>query len=351
MGKDVTVLAVVGAQYGSEGKGVIVNHLAPQFDVHVRVGGPNAGHTFLYKGKEYKMRSIPCGWTNPNAVLVIGRGAIVNPATLKEELELIERVDPSIRDRLFVDSDAWCITPDDVSDEGAAEMQATIGSTLEGVGAARMRRIARSPRADHRFGLIAKGWGMEPYSHPETAILLNWYASAGRKVLLEGAQGFGLSLIHGQWPYVTSADTSASQLAADCGFGPRAITDVLLVIRTMPIRVGGNSGPLYGEMTWEQLSKGLGRSVREYTTVTKRLRRIGGWDETLIQEARIINGARYAALTFADYLDPLIEGQDSLTGHVKDFIQYLELRHSLDVCYVGTGGPNLTVIERSAPIW
>src|SRR5690606_3570968 len=85
------VLAVVGAQYGSEGKGVIVNHIANRYQVHVRVGGPNAGHSFVHKGRVWKMQVIPCGWTNPDAILVLGRGMLVNPETLALELRELGR--------------------------------------------------------------------------------------------------------------------------------------------------------------------------------------------------------------------------------------------------------------------
>lgn len=351
MGKDVTVVAVVGAQYGSEGKGVIVNHLADQFNVHVRVGGPNAGHTFLHRGVEYKMRAIPCGWTNPVATLVIGRGAIVNPKVLKEEIEMVQAVDPTIVDRLFVDSGAWCVTLEDVMDESTIGLKESIGSTLEGVGAARIRRIARSPKMDNRFGPMADEWGLGHYVHDDTAMLLNWFAESKRTILLEGTQGFGLSLLHGTWPYVTSADTTASQLAADCGLGPSKIDDVLLVMRYMPIRVGGNSGPMKKEIDWDALSSRLGRNVKEYTTVTRRLRRIAEWDDEIITQARILNGARYAALTFADYLDPRVEGKRELTRMMEKIIEQMEIRHHLSICLVGTGGPHLTVINRRKLPW
>lgn len=346
----MTTLAVIGAQYGSEGKGVMVYHLADSFDVHVRVGGPNAGHTFLHKGRTYKMRAVPCGWTNDGATLVIGRGAIINPKVLADEVRMIAAVDPTIWDRLFVDAGAWCIDRNDVLAEEGMQMQEKIGSTLEGVGWARISRITRRPDVNCRFEYVAHHWGLEKLVHPDTAMLLNWFRLS-RNILLEGTQGFGLSLLHGEWPYVTSADTNAAQLAADCGLPPNAIDDVLLVMRTYPIRVGGNSGPLPREITWEQLSERLGRDVREYTTVTGRLRRIAEWDDHVIMQARTMNGATRAALMFTDYVDPVVEGRTELTKMVEQYIEAVEQHHHLDVVFAGTGGPDLTVVRRGAWPW
>lgn len=341
----MSTIAVIGAQYGSEGKGVIVHHLADYFNVHVRVGGPNAGHSFLHGGTLYKMRAIPCGWVNETATLVIGRGAIIDPKVLRAEIEMVEKVDPTIWDRLFVDAGAWCVSNDDKEVAIADGATARYGSTGEGVGQARIRRLMRDSDDDRRFGKLASRHGLGRLVHEDTANLLNWLRGS-RNILLEGTQGAGLSLIHGPWPFTTNADTNAAQLAADCGLPPNAIDDVLLVMRTHPIRVGGNSGPLPKEITWKYLSERLGKQVREYTTVTKRLRRIAEWDDHVIHLARIMNGAKHVALTFADYLDPAVEGQAVLTREVEKFIEQVERTHLLQVVLVGTGGPELTVVRR-----
>src|SRR5690606_22186217 len=106
MAKRGHVLAVVGAQYGSEGKGVIVNHIANRYQVHVRVGGPNAGHSFVHKGRIWMLQVVPCRWTNPDAIRVLGRGMLANPEPLARELREIEQVDPTIHDRLLIDGQA-----------------------------------------------------------------------------------------------------------------------------------------------------------------------------------------------------------------------------------------------------
>lgn len=343
------VLAVVGAQYGSEGKGAIVHHLADRFNVHVRTGGPNAGHSFFHQGrtggKVWKMRSVPCGWTNFKAELVIGAGAVVDLVTLMGELEKVREEDPDILKRFRIDPRAWVITDEARNFELQLNMQAKIGSTLEGVGQTRINRISRDDRTDYRLGnLINRRHPLWPCLSDTVEFL----EGIDSNVLLEGTQGSGLSLVHGPWPYVTSADTNAAQLAADAGVSPRKVTGVLLVARTYPIRVGGHSGDLYREITWETLSERLGRKVEEFTTVTGRLRRIGHWDPDLFGKAVVLNQPVHVALTFGDYVDPDLSGVDGSSDKVERFIaaNVLNVPHVLAAPLLGTGGPYFTVHER-----
>lgn len=311
------VLAVVGAQYGSEGKGVIVNHIANDYDVHVRVGGPNAGHSFYHQQKLYKMQVIPCGWTNPNAILVLGRGMVVDPHQLIEELEEIEKAAPDILLRLRIDPLAGLLHDGHHDAEGGihGEIHQRIGSTGHGVGAARRDRLDRDPSRTSLFGEVAADyvashgrWNLSDFLWSDTPGMLNSFIDEGTNVLLEGTQGSGLSLIHGPWPYVTSADTNAAQMAADVGLAPRLVNRTMLVARTFPIRVAGNSGPLENEMTWDEMSERMGRPVLEQTTVTKKVRRVGAWDNELFARACTLNRPTSVALTFADYLDSSIAG-------------------------------------------
>lgn len=351
MAKRGRVLAVVGAQYGSEGKGVIVNHVANRYQVHVRVGGPNAGHSFVHRGRVWKMQVIPCGWTNPEATLVLGRGMLVNPETLMLELREIEQVDPTIYDRLLIDGQAGVLDPAFEREEGgtAGELHQRIGSTGKGVGAA---RIARIQRDSSRFKLmrdVAKQYGLERCLVEDTPRFLQDRLAKGDNILLEGTQGSGLSLIHGPWPHVTSHDTNAAQLAADVGLPPRLVARVLLVARTYPIRVAGNSGPLKNELTWEEISRRVGKQVMERTTVTNKTRRVGEWDEALIDRAVTLNGPTSMAITFIDYLSPGDEGKtrwEDLSDTAKRFVDYVERRWRVPVPLIGTGGSVWNVIER-----
>lgn len=345
--KERTILAVVGGQYGSEGKGVVVGHLADRFDVHVRVGGPNAGHSVAVDGTVYKMQIIPVGWINPNATLILGRGMLVNLDQLAKEVELVRKVDSSITDRLFIDKRAGVLSATHHEAEGGTEgeLHQRIGSTGEGVGEARLARVSRDTE---RFRFVyqeaekcgGKDWSLADMLDSDTPYTLRNAWDEGRPILLEGTQGMGLSLIHGPWPYCTSADTSAAQLAADAGISARAINRIVLVIRTYPIRVAGNSGPMKNELTWQEISNRVGKEVIERTTVTKKVRRIGEWDHDLVDQAVVINAPTSLALMFADYLSPDDEGvteYGDLSPRTLDFIAYLEKGFATPVSMVGTG--------------
>jgi adenylosuccinate synthase len=346
------VLVVVGAQYGSEGKGVIVNHIARDYGVHVRVGGPNAGHSFYCDGKLYKMQSIPCGWTNPDANLVIGAGAVVSPEQFLQELEMIKQVDPNIESRIMIDGAATVLSKTEHEAEGGVdgELHKRIGSTGEGVGAARLGRLMRDPS---KFRLVRDVPELRPWVKERTIdYILAWHRG-GSSILLEGTQGSGLSLIHGPWPYCTTADTNAAQLCADVGISPRLVTDIMLVVRTYPIRVAGNSGPMFHELTWDEMSKRVGKPVLERTTVTKKVRRVSEWDAELFHRAVQLNQPNQIALTFADYLSSIDEGKTEwydLSQKTKDFVSYLEEVAKCPVAFVGTGGEGWKVVDRNGPL-
>jgi adenylosuccinate synthase len=348
------VTALVGGQFGSEGKGTIAYHLAKEYDYHVRSGGPNAGHSFNHNGRVWKMQSVPCGWVNPNAFMIIAAGAVVDLERIHTELTEIEEAGyPSVWSRLFIDANAIVLDERHHAIENGVdgELHQRIGSTGEGVGAVREARMARDPlRVDRVRDKVTKD--RERYhwvNMRDTMAMLNGAIDTGRSVLLEGTQGSGLSLIHGPWPYVTSADTNAAQLAADAGIPPHYITDVIMVVRSHPIRVAGNSGPLKNEISWEELSQRLGRDVEERTTVTHKIRRVGEWDAELVERAVWLNGPTSFALTFADYINPEDEGLlefDSLSRKTKAFISYLESWYGVPVDFVGTGGDGWRIIDR-----
>lgn len=336
----MTVLAVVGGQLGSEGKGAVVAHLASQFKIHVRTGAPNAGHTVWHEGREWKMRSVPCGWINPQATLIIGAGAVVDVQLLEKEIEALEKAGHDIYRRLWVDEKAILLDPVwHHSIEGGIEGEAhrLIGSTGEGVGPARMAKIARGTfPSSNRWAQLefAGGGGLDPKIRvTDTVELLAGHVDAGTDILLEGTQGSGLSLTHGPWPFCTSADTNAAQLASDAGIPPQAINSVLLVCRTYPIRVAGNSGPLPKETSWKKL--GL---APEQTTVTLKTRRVAEWDDEVVKRAIMLNRPSSIALMFADYVDPRCAGfTGGLLPPVLRWIHELEFRLGVRVSLVGTG--------------
>lgn len=337
----LTVL--VGGQYGSEGKGAVVAHVANYYGVHVRVGSPNAGHTIYWNGEKHVMQSIPCGWINPCADIVIGRGALLNMKQFMKELVHILRFYPHFLARLYIDPEAGILDEKFHEQEGGTEgeMHRRIGSTGEGVGPARVARINRDPSQFRQFKDVAEEYGLESCIMKNTPTFIARRQDEGVNVMIEGTQGSGLSLLHSHWPYCTSIDTNAAGIISEVGIAPSRVTDVLMVVRSYPIRVAGNSGPMKDEITWEELANVTGVGVTpEKTTVTKKVRRIAKWDDELFQQSCLLNEPTEIALTFADYIDPTLHGCDNADNVKKsellsDFIYESGLAGM--VKYIGTG--------------
>lgn len=343
----LTVL--VGGQYGSEGKGAIAAHIANDYKVHVRVGSPNAGHTIYWRNKKHVMQSIPCGWINPDAVIVIGRGALLNMKQLMKELVHIMAYYPRFLDRLIIDENAGVLDEKFHEQEGGVngEMHRRIGSTGEGVGPARVARINRDPEQFRLFKDVAADYGLEECVMSNTPRILANLQDNGLDVLIEGTQGSGLSLLHSNWPYCTSIDTNAAGIISEVGIAPSRVTDVLMVCRTYPIRVHGNSGPMKNEIDWSEIVDADGNPIKpEKTTVTKKVRRIAKWDDELFEQSCTLNAPTEIALTFADYIDPFIANctdPKKVTNSVllRDFIKEHKLEGKLK--YIGTGP--MSVVE------
>ena len=311
---------LMGLQYGSEGKGFVSALLAKQgkYDGFVRSGGPNAGHCLLHHGREYKMRMIPCGWVDPNAELFIGPAAVINPEVLAEEIAMVEDAGYSVRERLHIHPNAAIITQEHMDEEMAA-LRGAIGSTAEGVGACRRGKMSR---LDGNY-LLASNADMpcRVEKSPD-----DWYAKLMKceNVLLEGTQGAGLCITHGQFPFVTSWPCTAAQLLSDAGLPIANVRHIIGVVRTKPIRVAGNSGPLEGETTFQELGQ-----PEEHTTVTKKVRRVAkGIDWVQLDRNIAINRPTVIALTFGDYLTD---------KELAELIATIENRYRIPVGYVGMG--------------
>lgn len=351
----LTVL--VGGQYGSEGKGAIAAHVAKDYDVHVRVGSPNAGHTIYWSGTKHVMQSIPCGWINPTAVIVIGRGALLNMKQFMKELVHILTYYPNFLERLIVDPEAGILDERFHEMEGgtSGEMHRRIGSTGEGVGPARIARLERDPNTFRQFKDVASEYGLERCMMRDTPGYLAAKQDAGSNILIEGTQGSGLSLLHSHWPYCTSIDTNAAGIISEVGIAPSRVTDVLMVCRTYPIRVAGNSGPMKKEITWDELNRRIrecgGTAVDpEHTTVTKKTRRIAEWDPDLFEKSFVLNAPTEIALTFADYVDPaLLHETDAnkvmASKHLDGFMTYAFGGLSRLVKYIGTGPSSVVEVR------
>ncbi len=345
------VTAIIDMGLGSSGKGVVARYLqgTDKFDYAVRVGAPNAGHSLEFGGKLYKMQSIPCNWIDPDCALVIGAGGLINVKILAREIEEIKQVYPNILSRLFVDANCGILDQVHADAEGhdtQGNLKSPIGSTAEGVGAARIARIQRDPA---KFRLARDCQELRDLGVKIVDFAAGVLVDAiknGKSVVLEGSQGTHLSLYHGQWPYVTSGDSSPACMLGEIGIPAQFLTEVVGVARTYPIRVAnptlveGTSGPLKNETSWEEISKKIGREVQEMTTVTKRIRRVGEWDDELFGKSVILNAPTYVALTFADYLDAQDYGRTSygeLSQTAKDFITRVETEFGVKIGLVGTG--------------
>lgn len=352
---DQSINIVCGAQFGSEGKGAVSAWLADQLDspICVRVGGPNAGHTVVAPtGKTYKLQQIPTGivWGNS---CYIAAGSEIDISILNREAKILEDDGIRVKDRLVIDDSAtvllekYSLAEREGVSHGEAGLTKRIGSTGKGVGAARAARIWREAVTIRDTVIIADG---SDYIVGDTRLLLEDEIVHGGSILIEGTQGYGLGLHTKYYPFTTSGDARAIDFLAQVGLSPWAYlgveTKVWLVARTYPIRVAGNSGPLLGETSWEE----IGQPV-EHTTVTKKPRRVGAWDPDLVREAISANGGHSVnlVLTFLDYLYPKLKYE---TNWVKieemagDYLEELEEDLGVNIAAVGTG-PSCLVKVRS----
>jgi adenylosuccinate synthase len=294
-----TVDVLVGGLYGSEGKGNVCFHLAPEYDLLVRVGGPNAAHKVpLPSGEAFTHFLLPSGTTNSQADLLLGAGTVF---TLEELFDEIGRCDIWDK-RLAIDPQAMVIEPSDKVAE--QDLRGRIASTASGAGYATARRVMRAP--DVRLACDVEE--LTPYVRASADILETAYRSH-KRILLEGTQGSGLSLLHGKYPWVTSRDTNVAGCLAEAGIAPARVRKVIMVVRSYPIRVGGPSGPLTRELEWEDIDARAGLPIgtlreRELTSKTKTVRRVGEFEWDLVRRAALLNAPTDIALTFADYLHP-----------------------------------------------
>jgi adenylosuccinate synthase len=190
---------------------------------------------------------------------------------------------------------------------------------------------------------------LQPYLK-DTGTQLRRLLDAKQRVVIEGTQGFGLSLLQGgYWPKATSRDTTAAGFLAEAGLSPRDVDDVTLVIRCHPIRVAGDSGPLPGETNWEQIAAdaGLKDDIREYTTVTAKVRRVGRFDPEIVRRAIQANQPNRIVLNHLDYVDPRVRG-GSLTAKARAFVENVEDAISRQVDWLGTGPGHVMDRQRAS---
>lgn len=339
----MSVWVVVGGQYGSEGKGKIAAYitLTENIDICVRSGGPNSGHCLVDEfGKMLALRQIPTGYVRPETKLLIPPGGLIDLDVLKMELEQLG-LGP---ERVGIDRRAMIIEQRDREAEQSLQLRERLSSTLCGVGSAVARKVLRGDDV-HLAGQAAANvdW-LRPYLIDDVPGEINSAIDRGKKVLVEGTQGFGLSLYHSTvYPKTTSRDTSAAGCLSECGISPRLVTEVVLVLRTFPIRVAGaQAGPMFKEIDWDtvQRESGYPKTLAEYTTVTGKLRRVSRFDYELAKRAVAVNRPTSLALNFLDYLSAQnvsARRADELSASAIQMISRIESELCVPVTYGGVG--------------
>ena len=344
-------IAVVGSQWGDEGKGKIVDWLSEQADVVVRFqGGHNAGHTLVIDGVTYKLRLLPSGIVRKNKISIIGNGVVVDPWALLEEIDEMKSKNVQVNpENLIISESANLILPfhkemDEIREDAAGKGK--IGTTRRGIGPAYEDKVGRrsirvmdlrsEKNLDKRLEIVllhhnAIRKGLEKkifkkdqlkkdlleiapmilkFSQP-VWLKIDQFKKQKKKILFEGAQGILLDVDHGTYPFVTSSNTVASSAATGTGCGPNSINYVLGITKAYTTRVG--EGPFPTELK-DDIGELLGMRGKEFGTVTSRKRRCGWFDGVLVRQTIKISGINGIALTKLDVLDELDE--------IKMCIQY-----------------------------
>ena len=336
-------LCVLGAQWGDEGKGKIVDLLTPNFSVVARYqGGHNAGHTVYVNGKKFVLHLIPSGILHPGVICIIGNGVVVDPHALFAELDELQRLGIDVGGRLFVSDKAHIILPyhrelDILAEARRGEQK--IGTTSRGIGPAYEDKIGRRGvrigdmadasdngplanairenvvarnrlvgnadlKADDLLNDLRKQWTRLQPLVADTSLYLHKAFQAGKRVMFEGAQGTLLDIDHGSYPFVTSSNATAGGAATGLGIGPKSVGTVLGVAKAYTTRVG--EGPLPTELTGAMGDR-LRETGQEYGASTGRPRRCGWYDAVAVRYAVRLNGLDALAITKLDVLDGLDE--------------------------------------------
>jgi adenylosuccinate synthase len=265
---------------------------------------------------------------------VLPAGAIIDPEIFLREVNALG-LGP---ERVVVSPFASVITADDRDAERSSGIISEIGSTGSGTGAALVRRIARRKGTELASAFDA----LKPFIRDTTAFMRK-ALNQNRWIVIEGSQGFGLSLLHGgHYPHATSRDTTAGTFLGESGLSPIDVKDIMLVLRAHPIRVAGNSGPLLDETTWELVAKqaGLPDGYNELTTATRKVRRVGMFDAAMVKQAIEINNPTRIVLNHFDYVNPGVR-EHQFNFDALAFLKKVENDIGREVDFVGTGPDTL----------
>lgn len=333
------VSVVVGGQYGSEGKGKVALHIArmQHAEYVVRTGGTNSGHTGIDESHVTRaLRQLPAAVLAPDAIAVLPPGALIDPEIFQREVEIL-RLN---RDRLIVSPLAMVISLADREREQSAGLVTAIGSTGSGTGAALIRRLWRRSGS----AILA---GDHPAFAPflgDTTEIMRGALDREARIVIEGTQGFGLSVLHGgYYPKATSRDTTAAGFLSEAGLSPLDVDDVTLVVRAHPIRVAGDSGPFDGgETSWAEIAKsaGLPEDYCELTTATKKVRRVGHFHAAVVARAIAVNCPSRLVLNHFDYIDEGVR-HGRYSASAINILQQIEKSIGARFDWVGIGPDQL----------
>lgn len=335
------VSIIVGGQYGSEGKGKIAYLWAKKNNAKavVRVGGSNSGHTvYDDQNKKYIFKMLPTACILNNTMCVLPAGSYIDTQILLKEIKEVNL--PA--ERLKIDPNAVIICDNHKYMEATVfDLQKNIGSTLSGTGAALLDRVQRNKK--DQIKMAKDILELQPYIS-NTKEFLRQLLDHSEDIIIEGTQGYGLSNYHAScYPYATSRDTTAAAFLAETGLSPFDVKDIIMTIRTFPIRVAGDSGPLEEEIDWNILSNesGANEYFEEKTSVTKKVRRVARFNPDIVKEAIGVNKPNVIVLNHIDYLDYKNQDSATLSDIQKKFILDIEKKINHKISFCGNGTMNL----------
>ncbi len=344
---------ILGLQWGDEGKGKIVDYLAPNYDIVARFqGGPNAGHTLIFDGKKFVLHTVPSGIFRREQLNLIGNGVVIDPTTLRKELENITAAKVPYKDRLFVARKAHLILPThrylDAASENA-KGKSKIGSTLKGIGPAYMDKTGRNglrvgdldspdfldkynalkekhlnlislfPEVDFDLAGEEKNWMesiemLKTLNHVDGEYFINNALAEGKRVLAEGAQGSMLDIDHGTYPFVTSSNTTTAGVCTGLGVAPSTIGEVIGITKAYCTRVG--SGPFPTELN-DETGEFLRKEGHEFGATTGRPRRCGWIDLPQLKYSIMLSGVTQLVITKIDVLNKFQEIKAATTYEIN----------------------------------
>lgn len=363
----MAVDVILGLQWGDEGKGKIVDFLAPEYDIICRFqGGPNAGHTLIFDGKKYVLHTIPSGIFRDNQLNLIGNGVVIDPVTFVKELKMLTDAGVDYKERLLISRKAHLILPthrllDAASEAGKGNLK--IGSTLKGIGPTYMDKTGRNGlrlgdikapdflkkyeilKTKH-FGLLqslpeVKEFHLEEEERKwfegievlktlrdiDGEYFINSAIKEGKKILAEGAQGSMLDIDYGTYPYVTSSNTVTAGVCNGLGIAPSKIGEVIGILKAYCTRVG--SGPFPTELE-NETGELLRKKGFEFGATTGRPRRCGWLDIPQLKYTIMLNGVTQLVMTKIDVLDGMEELQ--LATHYRIDGEELTDKLPFDLC-------------------